>query len=148
MCRGTSGGRIVERDVVRALIGFSYCRVGARHFMHNPSHPFRRLFGRLSRDAYNYWKDVSSKQPFVRQAQSALFWLPTITVFTHVGCTIRAVTGNSMQVRIHPIHFICNNDTHARRGSETSPTTPYSTSPTLIHFFTPLYFLAERHLLA
>ena len=64
-------------------------------------HPFR-LVGQLSRNAYNYWKNVISRQPFVRRVQSALFWLPTMTVFTQVGCTIRAVTGNSMQVRIHP----------------------------------------------
>ena len=64
-------------------------------------HPFR-LVGQLSRNAYNYWKNVISRQPFVRRVQSALFWLPTMTVFTQVGCTIRAVTGNSMQVRTHP----------------------------------------------
>jgi hypothetical protein len=67
--------------------------------MHHPSHPFR-LIGQLSRSAYNYWKNVTSRQPLVRRVQSALFWLPTMTVFTQVGCTIRAVTGNSMQVRI------------------------------------------------
>ena len=70
--------------------------------MHHSSHPFR-LVGQLSRNAYNYWKNVSSKRPFVRRVRSALFWLPTVTVFTQVGCTIRAVTGNSMQVRVHPI---------------------------------------------
>ena len=75
-------------------------------FMHNASHPFR-LVGRLSRNAYNYWKNVSSNRYFVRRVQSALFWLPTATVLTQVGCTIRAVTGNSMQVRIRPSHSIC-----------------------------------------
>ncbi|KAI0000070.1 peptidase S24/S26A/S26B/S26C [Russula vinacea] len=64
-------------------------------------HPFR-LVGQLSRNAYNYWKNVTSKQPFVRRVQSALFWLPTMTVFTQVGCTIRAVTGNSMQPTLNP----------------------------------------------
>lgn len=61
--------------------------------MHNPSYPFRL------RNAYNYWKTVSSTRPFVRRVGSVLFWLPTIVVFTQVGCTMRAVTGNSMQVR-------------------------------------------------
>ncbi|KAH9998428.1 peptidase S24/S26A/S26B/S26C [Russula vinacea] len=64
-------------------------------------HPFR-LVGQLSRNAYNYWKNVISRQPFVRRVQSALFWLPTMTVFTQVGCTIRAVTGNSMQPTLNP----------------------------------------------
>jgi hypothetical protein len=66
--------------------------------MHNSSHPFR-LVGQLSRNAYNHWKNVSSKRPLVRRVRSVLFWLPTIVVFTQVGCTMRAVTGNSMQVR-------------------------------------------------
>ena len=78
----------------------------ARHFMHNASHPFR-LVGQLSRNAYNYWKNVSSNRSFVRRVQSALFWLPTATVLTQVGCTIRAVTGNSMEVRIYPSRPIC-----------------------------------------
>ncbi|KAF8484569.1 peptidase S24/S26A/S26B/S26C [Russula ochroleuca] len=69
--------------------------------MHHPSHPFG-LVGRWSRNAYNYWKNVSSRQPLVRRVQSALFWLPTMTVFTQVGCTIRAVTGNSMQPTLNP----------------------------------------------
>jgi hypothetical protein len=59
--------------------------------MHNATHPFR--------NAYKRWKDVTSKRPLVRRVQWVLFWLPTFAVFTEVGCTVRAVTGNSMQVR-------------------------------------------------
>jgi hypothetical protein len=81
--------------------------------MHNPSHPFRL------RNAYNYWKTVSSNRPFVRRVGSVLFWLPTMVVFTQVGCTMRAVTGNSMQVRsrsyykqyhsfMHPSSSLCS----------------------------------------
>lgn len=66
--------------------------------MHNPSHSFR-LVGQLSRNAYNHWKNDYSKRPLVRRVRSVLIWLPTIVVFTQVGYTMRAVTGNSMQVR-------------------------------------------------
>src|SRR6266404_1107452 len=41
----------------------------------------------------------SANNPALRWVWSTLFWLPTFTVFTQVGCTIRAVTGDSMQVR-------------------------------------------------
>ncbi|KAF8505955.1 peptidase S24/S26A/S26B/S26C [Russula emetica] len=69
--------------------------------MHNASHPFR-LVGQLSRNAYDYWKNVSSNRPIVRRVRSVLIWLPTIVVFTQVGCTMRAVTGNSMQPTLNP----------------------------------------------
>ncbi|KAH9977586.1 peptidase S24/S26A/S26B/S26C [Lactifluus volemus] len=45
--------------------------------MHNASHLFRRV-------------------------QSVLFWLPTLTVFTQIGLTVRMVTGNSMQPTLNP----------------------------------------------
>ena len=67
--------------------------------MRNTGHPFL-LVGNLSRNAYKYWKTVS-RQPLVRRVQSTLLWFPTLIVFTQVGYTIRAVTGNSMQVRGH-----------------------------------------------
>jgi len=38
----------------------------------------------------------------VRRVGSTLLWLPTLTVFTQVGYTIRAVTGNSMQPTLNP----------------------------------------------
>jgi len=62
--------------------------------MHNATHPFR--------NAYKHWKDVTSRRPLVRRVQWVLFWLPTFTVFTQVGCTVRAVTGNSMQPTLNP----------------------------------------------
>jgi len=69
--------------------------------MRYTSHPFL-LVGKLSRNAYIYWK-TASRQPLVRRVRSTLIWLPTLAVFTQVGYTIRAVTGNSMQVRkTHP----------------------------------------------
>jgi len=67
--------------------------------MRNTGHPFL-LIGKLSRNAYKYWKNVS-RQPLVRRVRSTLLWLPTLAVFTQVGYTIRSVTGNSMQVRKH-----------------------------------------------
>ena len=67
-------------------------------YMHNPSHSFR-LVGQLSRNAYNHWKNEYSKRPFVRRVGLVLIWLPTIVYFTQVGYTVRAVSGNSMQVR-------------------------------------------------
>src|SRR6266851_1792510 len=66
--------------------------------MRNASHPFLLASKLLSRNAYKYWKALS-RQPLVRRVQSTLIWLPTLTVFAQVGYTIRAVTGNSMQVR-------------------------------------------------
>ncbi|KAI9513200.1 peptidase S24/S26A/S26B/S26C [Russula earlei] len=70
--------------------------------MHNPGRPFR-LVGQLSRNVYDYWKAASSTtRPFVRRVQSALYWLPTLIVFTQVGCTVRTVTGNSMQPTLNP----------------------------------------------
>jgi hypothetical protein len=110
----------------------------ARHFMHNANHPFR-LVGQLSRNAYNYWKNVSSNRSFVRRVQSALFWLPTATVLTQVGCTIRAVTGNSMQVRIHPSHTICppqhNTARLARERAYLRLPPPAHISPLVSHGF-------------
>jgi len=68
--------------------------------MRNTGHPFL-LIGKLSHNAYKYWKNVS-RQPLVRRVRSTLIWLPTLTVFTQVGYTIRAVTGNSMQPTLNP----------------------------------------------
>ncbi|KAI0254901.1 peptidase S24/S26A/S26B/S26C [Lactifluus subvellereus] len=60
-----------------------------------------RYASQLSRNAYRYWKNISKKPP-LRQVQSVLFWLPTFIVFTQVGCTVRTVTGNSMQPTLNP----------------------------------------------
>jgi hypothetical protein len=78
--------------------------------MRNASHHPFLLASKLSRNAYRYWKNVS-RQPVVRRVQSTLIWLPTLTIFTQIGSTIRAVTGNSMQVRTHTIHKAAPHDT-------------------------------------
>lgn len=80
--------------------------------MRNTSHHPFLLASKLSRNAYRYWKTVS-KQPLVRRVQSTLLWLPTLTVFTQVGYTVRAVAGNSMQVR-------------TRTHSPSTTTTPFA----------------------
>ena len=66
--------------------------------MRAAGHPFRNAGrGFPHGGQQSSWKNRNS--PALRWIWSTLFWLPTLTVFTQVGCTVRAETGDSMQVR-------------------------------------------------
>ncbi|KAI9467213.1 peptidase S24/S26A/S26B/S26C [Lactarius psammicola] len=70
-------------------------------------HSFRnagRFFHSSPKSSWT-WRNrfsANNNNPALRWIWSALFWLPTLTVFTQVGCTIRAVTGDSMQPTLNP----------------------------------------------
>jgi hypothetical protein len=113
--------------------------------MRNTSHHPFLMASKLSRNAYRYWKNVS-KQPLVRRVQSTLLWLPTLAVFTQVGYTLRAVTGNSMQVRTtHPFTKLRHHDNHAFRPLRTLLLLPPSFAtlcfPSVFFFFCFFAFL-------
>ncbi|KAH9049588.1 peptidase S24/S26A/S26B/S26C [Lactarius hengduanensis] len=74
--------------------------------MRAAGHSFRNA-GRFSHSGPKSswtWKNrfSANNNPALRWVWSTLFWLPTFTVFTQVGCTIRAVTGDSMQPTLNP----------------------------------------------
>ncbi|KAI9447842.1 peptidase S24/S26A/S26B/S26C [Lactarius indigo] len=74
-------------------------RTAAGHSSRNPG----RFFHSGTKSSWT-WKNrfSTNSNPALRLIWSTLFWLPTLTVFTQVGCTIRAVTGDSMQPTLNP----------------------------------------------
>jgi signal peptidase I len=68
----------------------------AARFAHSHSGPHSSSWKNKSRSS------ATNNNPTLRWVWSTLFWLPTLTVFTQVGCTLRAVTGDSMQPTLNP----------------------------------------------
>ena len=93
-----------RRQARRSFRTLSY----SSHSMRAAGHSFRNAgrFAHSSSGPHSSWKNRSNN-PALRWVWSTLFWLPTLTVFTQVGCTIRAVTGDSMQVRGRTNNSLC-----------------------------------------
>ena len=76
--------------------------------MRAAGHSFRNA-ARFSH-SQSSWKKKNrfsaTNKPTLRWVWSTLFWLPTFTVLTQVGCTLRTVTGDSMQVGQNTINAL------------------------------------------